>query len=73
MKYYFGVDLGGTTTKMGLFQADGTLVEKWEIPTRRRQKIDVVLVCGTIPGIQKITAAMIYLCFKCHLLLRKIV
>lgn len=32
--YAFGVNLGGTTVKMGLFQTDGTLVEKWEIPTR---------------------------------------
>lgn len=43
MRYYLGVDLGGTTTKMGLFQTDGTLIEKWEIPTRRRQEVDVVL------------------------------
>ena len=33
-KYAFGIDLGGTTVKLGLFQSDGTLVEKWEIPTR---------------------------------------
>ena len=33
-KIYAGVDLGGTTTKMGLFTADGTLIRKWEIPTR---------------------------------------
>lgn len=32
--YAFGVDLGGTTVKLGLFQTDGTLLEKWEIPTR---------------------------------------
>ncbi len=32
-KYCFGVDIGGTTVKMGLFQTNGTLVEKWEIPT----------------------------------------
>lgn len=31
--YCFGVDIGGTTVKMGLFQTDGTLVGKWEIPT----------------------------------------
>lgn len=34
MKYGFGVDVGGTTVKLGLFSADGTLTEKWEIPTR---------------------------------------
>ena len=34
MKYCFGVDVGGTTVKIGLFQADGVLVDKWEIKTR---------------------------------------
>lgn len=33
-KYCFGVDVGGTTVKMGLFNTDGDLLEKWEIPTR---------------------------------------
>lgn len=32
-KYAFGVDLGGTTCKMGLFETTGNLLEKWEIPT----------------------------------------
>ena len=32
-KYAFGVDVGGTTCKMGLFKTEGTLLEKWEIPT----------------------------------------
>jgi glucokinase len=32
--YAFGVDIGGTTIKLGLFKTDGTLLEKWEIPTR---------------------------------------
>lgn len=32
-KYCFGVDVGGTTVKMGLFNTDGDLLEKWEIPT----------------------------------------
>ena len=34
-EYCFGVDIGGTTVKIGLFTCDGTLVEKWEIPTRK--------------------------------------
>lgn len=33
-QYIFGVDLGGTTIKHGLFTADGQLIDKWEIPTR---------------------------------------
>lgn len=32
-KYGYGVDLGGTTVKMGLFFEDGTLIDKWEINT----------------------------------------
>lgn len=32
--YGFGIDIGGTTIKMGLFRVDGTLLDKWEIPTR---------------------------------------
>lgn len=32
-KYGFGVDVGGTTCKIGLFETTGTLLEKWEIPT----------------------------------------
>ena len=34
MKYCFGIDIGGTTVKMGLFQEDGELLDKWEIKTR---------------------------------------
>ena len=33
MKYGFGVDLGGTTVKIAWFREDGTLLDKWEIPT----------------------------------------
>lgn len=33
-KYCFGIDVGGTTVKCGLFTLDGEIVEKWEIPTR---------------------------------------
>lgn len=33
MKYGFGVDLGGTTVKLAYFDQEGTLLDKWEIPT----------------------------------------
>ena len=33
MRFGFGVDLGGTTVKIAYFDAEGTLLEKWEIPT----------------------------------------
>ena len=32
--YVFGVDIGGTTVKIGLFSAEGQLLDKWEITTR---------------------------------------
>lgn len=35
MKYCVGVDVGGTTVKIGIFEAEGTLLRKWEIPTRK--------------------------------------
>ena len=33
-KYSFGVDVGGTTIKMGLFDLEGNVLDKWEIVTR---------------------------------------
>ena len=35
MKYGFGVDLGGTTVKLAFFDENGTMLHKWEIPTRK--------------------------------------
>ena len=36
MKYCFGVDIGGTSVKLGFFTAEGELLDKWEIVTRRQ-------------------------------------
>lgn len=33
-EYVFGVDIGGTTVKLGLFDVSGNVLDKWEIPTR---------------------------------------
>ena len=33
--YVFGVDIGGTTVKIGLFSIEGELLDKWEITTRK--------------------------------------
>lgn len=33
MKYCFGVDVGGTTVKLGLLTAEGDITDKWEIRT----------------------------------------
>ena len=32
-KYAFGVDVGGTSVKLGLFDERGEVLDKWEIPT----------------------------------------
>ncbi len=36
-KKCIGIDVGGTTVKLGLFETDGTLLFKWEIPTRKEE------------------------------------
>lgn len=36
-KYAFGVDIGGTTVKMGFFKTSGELLEMWEIMTRTQE------------------------------------
>ena len=41
--YCFGIDVGGTSVKCGLFQTDGTLVEKWEIPTRKENNGEKII------------------------------
>lgn len=33
-KYCFGIDIGGTTVKCGLFDTQGEVLDKWEIKTR---------------------------------------
>lgn len=43
MEYCFGVDIGGTTVKMGLFTIEGKLLEKWEIKTRTEQEGEAIL------------------------------
>lgn len=43
MTHCFGVDIGGTTVKIGLFKLDGEIVDKWEIPTRTENKGEAIL------------------------------
>lgn len=43
MRYCFGIDIGGTTVKMGLFKFDGEVMEKWEIKTRTEGKGENIL------------------------------
>lgn len=38
MRYCFGIDIGGTSVKCGLFTEDGEVIKKWEIPTDRSER-----------------------------------
>ena len=42
-QYVFGIDLGGTTVKLGLFTTEGSLLEKWEIVTRTENQGEHIL------------------------------
>lgn len=42
-KVVFGVDLGGTTVKLGLFTPEGEVTEKWEIVTRKEDSGKLIL------------------------------
>lgn len=42
-KYCFGVDIGGTAVKLGIFTIEGELLEKWEIKTRREDESSHIL------------------------------
>ena len=42
-QYVFAVDLGGTTVKLGLFDKEGNVLEKWEIVTRKENNGENIL------------------------------
>ena len=51
-KYVFGVDVGGTTVKLGYFTTEGELLDKWEIKTDTSDKGKNILsdIAGSIKG-----------------------
>ncbi|MCI5873422.1 MAG: ROK family glucokinase [Clostridiales bacterium] len=42
-KYAFGVDIGGTTCKIGFFETSGKLLDKWEIKTNTENHGESIL------------------------------
>lgn len=42
-RYVFGIDVGGTTIKLGLFDVEGQILDKWEIPTRTHNNGENIL------------------------------
>jgi len=43
MRYCFGVDVGGTSVKIGLFTEAGEILDKWEIKTRKENQGEAIL------------------------------
>lgn len=52
-KVCFGIDIGGTTVKMGMFDAEGTLKFQCEIPTRKENSGSLIIpdICDKITAI----------------------
>lgn len=44
MQYGFGVDIGGTTIKIGLFSVDGDLMEKWKFQQTKQIMENIFLL-----------------------------
>ena len=42
-QYAYGVDIGGTTVKIGFFETTGKLIDTWEIPTRTENSGELIL------------------------------
>ena len=42
-KYCFGADIGGTTVKLGLFDTEGNVLDKWEIKTHTENEGSAIL------------------------------
>lgn len=42
-KYCFGIDVGGTTVKLGLFTENGEVIDKWEIVTDKENNGEKIL------------------------------
>ena len=38
-----GIDIGGTSVKLGIFTVEGKLLEKWEVPTRKENNGSQIL------------------------------
>lgn len=49
-KVCFGIDVGGTTVKIGLFTTEANLIDSMEIPTRKEDEGSYILsdICGVI-------------------------
>lgn len=41
--FCIGIDVGGTSVKIGIFETNGTMVHKWEVPTRKADGGDYIL------------------------------
>ncbi len=53
-KYCFGVDVGGTTVKIGLFNVSGVVLDKWEIPSHTENEGIAILPDTAASVLEKI-------------------
>ena len=51
-EYCFGIDVGGTTIKIGFFKNNGEVLDKWEITTRTETLSENILadICEALEG-----------------------
>ena len=51
-KYCFGVDVGGTTIKIGFLETSGNMLDKWEIKTNTENFGEAILgdICEALEG-----------------------
>lgn len=59
-KVCVGVDIGGTTVKLGLFTEQGKVEKKWEIPTRKEEQGKYIL-SDVADSVKKTVAACGYI------------
>lgn len=48
-KYVFGVDVGGTTVKMGLFTVEGEVLDNGRLKPARRMGVRMSFLISQIP------------------------
>jgi len=58
-KYLLGVDIGGTTIKIGQFDLDGELLQKWDIPTRLENQGEHILMDVATFLLEKVNLSLV--------------
>lgn len=60
VKYLFGIDIGGTSVKIGLFNLNGALLKKWDLATNKEKLGEHILddiyksIISQIPNLEEV-------------------